>query len=91
MHLDRLDRDEQRLRDLLCAHPVGGQLHHPPLARGERVQPGPQGLPRPGTGGGDLLALGLAAAGGERHILAVPAIARPLQSRLILPMAAFPR
>ena len=54
MHLDRLDRDEQGLRDLLVAHPGGGELCHPPLARGERVEPGLQDLPRPGTGGGDL-------------------------------------
>jgi hypothetical protein len=37
MHFDRLDRDEERLRDLLVTHPVGRELRHAPLARGERV------------------------------------------------------
>jgi hypothetical protein len=55
VHLDRLDRDEQRLRDLLVAHPIGRQLSHAPLARGQGVKPGLEDLARPGTGGGDLV------------------------------------
>ena len=54
MHLDRLDRDEERLRDLLVAHPVGRELCHAPLARGERVEPRLEDLARSRTGGGDL-------------------------------------
>src|SRR5262249_59038707 len=54
MHLDSLDRDEERLRDLLVAHPVCCELCHAPLARGERVEPRPEDLSRPRTGGGDL-------------------------------------
>jgi hypothetical protein len=37
VHLDRFDRDEECLRDLLVTHLVGGELCHAPLARGERV------------------------------------------------------
>ena len=55
VHLDRLDRDEERLRDLLVAHPVGCELCHAPLARGERVEPGLEDLSRPRAGGGDLV------------------------------------
>ena len=55
MCLDRLDRDEQRLRDGLVAHPIGCELCHAPLARGECVQPRLEDLPRFGTGGGDLV------------------------------------
>src|SRR5262249_61003564 len=55
VHLDRLDRDEERLRDLLVAHPLGCQLCHAPLARGEYVEPRLEDLARPRTGGGDLV------------------------------------
>src|SRR5262245_60547491 len=55
VHLDRLDRDEERLRDLLVTHPVGRQLCHAPLARGQCVKPRLEDLSRPRAGGGDLL------------------------------------
>ena len=55
VHLDRLDRDEERLRDLLVAHPVGRQLCHAPLARGQCVEPRLEDLSRPRAGGGDFL------------------------------------
>jgi hypothetical protein len=54
VHLDGLDRDEERLRALLVAHPLSRQLRHAPLAGGERVEPRLEDLPRPRTGGGDL-------------------------------------
>jgi hypothetical protein len=38
VHLDRLDRDEERLRDLFVGHPVGRELCHAPLAGCERVE-----------------------------------------------------
>ena len=55
MHLDRLDRDEERLRDLLVGHPVGRQLSHA-LARSWSVRQARSGGPFvAGTGGGDLV------------------------------------
>src|SRR5207244_2489322 len=41
--------------DLLVAHPFRGQLRHPPLTRGERVEPGLERLARPRDRRGDLL------------------------------------
>jgi TrwC relaxase len=55
VELDRLDRDEERLRDLLVAHAACCELCHASLAGGERVEPRLEDLPRPGTGGGDLV------------------------------------
>jgi hypothetical protein len=54
VHLDPFDRDEQRLRDVLVAHPVGGELCHAPLTRGERVEPCLDDVPRSRTGGREL-------------------------------------
>ena len=54
MHLDGLDRDEERLRDLLVAHAVGRELCHAPLAGGECVEPSLDDLSRSRTGGGYL-------------------------------------
>ena len=55
MHLDGLDRDEQRLRDLLVAHLLGGELRHPPLARRERLGTGLKHLARTRAGRRELL------------------------------------
>jgi hypothetical protein len=63
VHFDRLHRDEERLSDLLVAHPVGRQLRHAPIARGERVRGPVRRILRGLAGGGDLLVrrdLGLA-------------------------------
>jgi tetratricopeptide (TPR) repeat protein len=54
VHLDRLDSDEERLCDLLVAHPVGRELCHALLARGECVESRLQHLSRSRTGCGDL-------------------------------------
>src|SRR5262249_47548563 len=54
VHLDGLDRDEERLRDLLVAHPLGCELCNAPLACGERVEPRLKDFSRPPTGGGNL-------------------------------------
>src|SRR5919199_4397684 len=37
MQLDRLQRDVERLRNLLVGAAFGGELRHTPLARGERL------------------------------------------------------
>ena len=55
VHLDRFDGDEERLRDLLVAHAVGGELGYAPLARGECVEPRLEDFSRSRAGGGDLL------------------------------------
>jgi hypothetical protein len=54
VHLDRLDGDKERLRDLLVGHPLGCELYHATLARGKGVDPSCEDFSRPRTSGGDL-------------------------------------
>src|SRR5439155_627693 len=46
VHFDRLDRDEERLRDLPVAQLLGRQLRNPPLTRRQRLEPGRKQLAR---------------------------------------------
>jgi hypothetical protein len=47
--LDRLHCDEERLRDLLVAHLLGGHLRDPALARRQRLEPRQEDLARTGA------------------------------------------
>src|SRR3954467_1667346 len=53
--LDRLDRDEERIRDFLVREPLRRQLGDLALALGQRLQAAQGGAPGAGTGGGELL------------------------------------
>src|SRR3954454_13209691 len=53
--LDRPHGHEQRLRDLLVRHSVRRHARHPALARGERLDSGPDDLARTSAGGGELV------------------------------------
>ena len=78
VHLDRLDRDEERLRDVPVALPVGGELCHAPLARGECIEPRLDNVPRSRTGGRDLIVRSLGEPEGSDSSGEVDALSKPL-------------
>src|SRR4051794_6507563 len=53
--LDGAHRDEERRGDLFVGHAAGRHERAPPLAGGERLDPGADDLARPGAGRGELL------------------------------------
>jgi hypothetical protein len=54
VHVGRLHRDEERLRDLLVAQLLRGQLRDSALARRQRFEPGQEDLARPRAGRHEL-------------------------------------
>src|SRR5262249_40359589 len=54
VHLDRLRRDEERLRDVLVRQVVGRELGHAALARRQGLEAAQHQAPRPRAGRGQL-------------------------------------